>query len=172
LKEFAKKFADKLGEKGCLKAIYEEKEFIISPDSFISQKEGRKLVKLKIFRENEKNIPILSIDINFFSDSQGADGIRYQGKFWENLDKILFGLNDKDKEEGKQYILSVIRSLKAIFKNNGVYSWMEGGLRGVGTEQLVLQLNGVEDEFGTPKPAYSLDELKKTFNISRALQLL
>ncbi len=174
LEEFGKKLADELQAKNWLKTIYGESEFRVAPESFISHRDGRSLVKIKVFRGNEQNIPVLLIDVNFFSDSGGADGIRYQQKFWENLDKILSGLPEKDREEGKQHILAIIRSLKAIFKNNGVYGWVEGGLRGVGTEQLSLQLNGVEDEFGTPKNAAftSIDDFKKIYSITNALFIL
>ncbi|MFH1398440.1 MAG: methyltransferase domain-containing protein [Candidatus Omnitrophota bacterium] len=174
LEEFGKKLADELQAKNWLMTIYGESEFRVVPESFISHRDGRSLVKIKVFRGNEQNIPVLLIDVNFFSDSGGADGIRYQQKFWKNLDKILSGLPEKNREEGKQHILAIIRSLKAIFKNNGVYGWVEGGLRGVGTEQLPLQLNGVEDEFGTPKNTafVSVDDFKKIYSISNALFIL
>ncbi|HPM42341.1 MAG TPA: FHA domain-containing protein, partial [Candidatus Omnitrophota bacterium] len=174
LSEFAARFAESIAStRFGLGGIYGQETYRVKPESFISHRDGRSLVKLQVFRSVNEAVPILSIDVNFFNDERGADGIRYQRAFLENMKRILSGIPEKDRPAAEQHILSVIRNLKAIFKNNGVYSWAEGGLRGVGTEQLVMQLNGVQDQKGTPNPVNgSLDDLKRIFSEENALRTL
>ena len=71
-----------------------------------------------------------------------------------------------------EYVLSTVRTLKALFKNNAVYKRFEGGLRGVGTEQLVMQLGGVSDTNGTPVPPATIEDLVRIYSVESALHRL
>jgi len=137
---------------------------------------GYALVQFDFYEGAENNVPVLSIDLCVYNTSAMNDGIRYQQKYLENMDKLLSAIRKNEGEaayqEAKQHVLTVIRTVKEMFKNEGAYKRWEGGLRGVGTEQLVMQLNGVEDPFGTPKAVATLAELKQKVSVDTALDKL
>jgi len=130
---------------------------------------GYALVNLRIFEGSEQNVPLTSIDVFVYNNETYNDGPRYQEQFLKNMDILLSKLDTKQREEGRQCVLSTIRTLKALFINEGVYRRYDGGLRGVGTEQLAMQLNGTSDNLGTPNPPTSLEELKRIFSVESAM---
>ncbi len=171
LSEFQIKYAKALEESEIFKELFSEKSRQYSVRPFTTDfrpEQGYSRITVGVFEGADQNNPVLSVDVVFYNIEKHNDGPRYAKKFVENMEYLLSGLSPGDQKAGEQFILSTIRTLKMLFKNDGVYKRYEGGLRGVGTEQIVMQMDA-EDDRGTPRPAKSLREVQEKYSVESVL---
>ena len=98
---------------------------------------------------------VLGIDLNFNSDVP-----HYRKTFHRQLNDMVENMDDK--KAGTNYIKSQIREMKKYLKDNNVYKAKEGGLRGVGVEQLMVNL--------ADKSYDNMEELMQDVNVGNALK--
>jgi hypothetical protein len=167
--KFEFEIANQLKSSGILERIYNNNEVTINCSN-LQRPNGRVFAKIDIIPKNHVQEGI-GIDISFFTEEMNQ-GIRYQDSFRRNMIKILEKLPNDQRDNGWKFITETIRTLKAIFKTAGIYSREEGGFRGAGVEQLVMQINKVINPYGTPISIMSLSELKMTFSVKNVLETL
>ena len=178
---FGKRFIEELRSSGLLRdALGSDVDFDVKmlEGTRYEPESGYALTTFQIKQGRESNYNILSIDVVFYNKERHNDGPRYKNKFRENMNLILSALSEErmvgpltEKRAGEEYILSSIRTLKILFQNDGVYKRWEGGLRGVGTEQLVMQMR-TTDQRGTPETVGSFEELKQIYSVKNILKML
>ena len=91
---------------------------------------------------------VLGIDITV---QPQADTAAYRTEFDRQMDSIVDHLTPAEQVAAREYLRDQVRYLKHIFQQERAYKPKEQGLRGLGLEQLVMQL---------PYDAQNLDDLR------------
>lgn len=126
----------------------------------IGTSEGRhKLFYTVIDQENGK--PLLNIDTNYSADK----GVKDYNLFFEyDVENITSKIAGPAKDTAQDYLKANIRGLKALLDDHGLYKPKDGGIGGVGIEQLFLQMH--------ERPALDIEDFKSKYSIGNALRYM
>ncbi|MBU1704076.1 MAG: hypothetical protein KJ922_01825 [Nanoarchaeota archaeon] len=97
---------------------------------------GYKQVFVEVMDGDNK---VIKIDFNYADKEDGTSW--YRPVFEGQLNYLLRNINPDERVEARDYIVSQIRAFKQALKDHNVYSTRDGGLKGVGAEQLIVTLD-------------------------------
>lgn len=106
---------------------------------------------------------VFDVDFNFLREHPDGAAL-YNSYFEPRINQMVSRLAPKDQEIGKEMIKANIRGFKVVLKEHDAYKASQGGLGGIATEILMLNLF---DTYGAPN---SLDELESCYSVGTMLK--